>query len=128
MRLLLDTHTLLWWLDGDAQLPPRVRREIRATDNTIAVSAASAWEITIKWRLGKLPGAALVASDVQGALASQGLSSLAISVQHAEHAGRLPGPHRDPFDRMLVAQAQLEGFVVDTATRHPCPALPRPSG
>ena len=69
------------------------------------VSAASAWEITTKHRLGKLPGAADVAADVRGSIAGQGFEALAITLADAERAGRLPGPHRDPFDRMLIAQA-----------------------
>jgi len=112
VRLLLDTHTFLWWLDGDRRLPARVRRQIGANGNTIYVSAASAWEITTKWRLGKLPGAEAVAADVGRIVASQGFSELEITIRHAEHAGRLAGDHRDPFDRMLIAQAQLEGVPI----------------
>lgn len=111
MRLLLDTHALLWWLDGDRRLPPRTRRQIADPANAVHVSAASAWEITTKWRLGRLPGAAAVAADVVSAIASQGFSPLDISIRHAEHAGRLAGDHRDPFDRMLIAQSHLEGLT-----------------
>ena len=75
--------------------------------NDILVSAASAWEITTKYRIGKLPGGEAVALDVAAQIAGQGFEELAISVAEAERAGRLPGPHRDPFDRMLVAQALL---------------------
>ena len=114
MRLLLDTHALLWWLDGDRRLPLRVRRHIGDRQNTILVSAASAWEIATKFRIGKLPGAQGVAADVGGAVASQGFSPLEISIRHAEHAGRLAVDHRDPFDRMLIAQARLEGMRVVT--------------
>src|SRR5438876_1205178 len=102
MRLLLDTHALLWWLDGDRSLTRRARTAINDADNTIFVSAASAWEITTKFRLGELPGAAAVAADVAGSVASQGFSSLDITLVHAQRAGRLPGAHRDPFDRMLI--------------------------
>ncbi|MBM3778014.1 MAG: type II toxin-antitoxin system VapC family toxin [Acidimicrobiia bacterium] len=112
MRLLLDTHTLLWWLDGDRRLSRRARLAIGAADNPVFVSAASAWEIATKARLGKLPGALDVASDIAGCLASQGFSSLDITVLHAQRAGRLPGGHRDPFDRMLIAQAQIEDLSV----------------
>ncbi|MBP7240533.1 type II toxin-antitoxin system VapC family toxin [Amaricoccus sp.] len=103
--LLIDTHALLWWLDGDEQLSADARAAIGDTANPVMVSAASAWEITTKHRLGKLPGAAAVARDVAGAVASQGFAELPISLRDAERAGRLPGPHRDPFDRMLAAQA-----------------------
>ena len=112
MRLLLDTHTLLWWLDGDRRLPRKARAAIGDDANTILVSAASAWEITTKARLGKLPGATEVAADVAGCLASQAFSSLDITILHAQRAGRLPGDHRDPFDRMLIAQAQLEDVPI----------------
>ena len=105
MRVLLDTHTLLWWLDGDERLSPDARSAISETSNVVMVSAASAWEITTKHRLGKLPGAADVARDVAGCVAAQGFQELPITLRDADRAGRLPGPHRDPFDRMLVAQA-----------------------
>jgi PIN domain nuclease of toxin-antitoxin system len=103
--LLLDTHALLWWLDGDERLPLAVRAAIADTSNLVMVSPASAWEITTKHRLGKLPFAAEVARDVAGCIAAQGFAELPITLRDAERAGRLPGPHRDLFDRMLVAQA-----------------------
>ena len=103
--LLLDTHSLLWWLDGDERLSAAARAAIADTTNLVMVSAASAWEITTKHRLGKLPGAADVARDVAGCVLAQGFQELPITLRDAERAGRLPGPHRDPFDRMLVAQA-----------------------
>lgn len=83
--------------------------------NTILVSAASAWEITTKFRLGKLPRAEAVALDVNGCLASQGFGALSITVDDAERAGRLPGPHRDPFDRMIAAQALARDIPVVSA-------------
>lgn len=104
MKLLLDTHAFLWWLAGDTRLPVTARRAIQDADNVI-VSAATAWEITTKHRLGKLREAAAVAEDVAAAIAGQSFEELSISVDDAVRAGRLPGPHRDPFDRMLVAQA-----------------------
>ena len=105
MTLLLDTHALLWWLDGDERLSPAVRAAVADPARRVLVSAASAWEITTKHRLGKLPGAEAVARDVGGCVAAQGFEALAVTLADAERAGRLPGPHRDPFDRMLVAQA-----------------------
>lgn len=117
MRLLLDTHALLWWLDGDRRLPRKVRELVGAMETTVFVSAASVWEITTKARLGKLPGALSVADDVPACIASQGFSSLSISVGHAQRAGSLPGPHRDPFDRMLIAQAQAEDLSLVTNER-----------
>ena len=117
MRLLLDTHTLLWWLDGDRRLSRKARALIAETGNTVLVSAASAWEISTKARLGKLPGALDVAADVAGCVAGQGFASLDITILHAQRAGRLPGDHRDPFDRMLIAQAQLEDLPVASDDR-----------
>ena len=78
------------------------------------VSAASAWEICTKFRLGKLPGAAAVAADVMGCLDSQGFLPLPITVDHAQRAGSLPGPHRDPFDRVLIAQSQSDDLPLVT--------------
>jgi PIN domain nuclease of toxin-antitoxin system len=114
VQLLLDTHTLLWWLDGDRRLSRRARTEITRTTNRVLVSAATAWEITTKHRIGKLPGAAAVAGDVAGAVASQGFTALDITLVHAQRAGRLPSPHRDPFDRMLAAQAQVDDLTLVT--------------
>jgi PIN domain nuclease of toxin-antitoxin system len=111
-RVLIDTHAFLWWLDGDERLVPKARAIIADQRVSVVVSAASAWEISTKFRLGKLPGAAEVAADVAGCVAAQGFESLPIEVEHAQRAGALPGPHRDPFDRMLAAQAQAENMPV----------------
>ena len=105
MKALLDTHALLWWVADSARLSETARRLIRDDSNEILVSAASAWEIATKYRLGKLPGGETVARDVVGCIGTQGFTELQISVADAERAGRLPRPHRDPFDRMLIAQA-----------------------
>ena len=105
MRILLDTHALLWWLAGSDRLSAVAHGAIADDANEILVSAASAWEIATKHRLGRLPGAAAVAEDVTGCLLDQGFQPLAITVSDGERAGRLPGPVRDPFDRMLIAQA-----------------------
>lgn len=112
MRLLLDTHALLWWLDGDRRLSLKARRAIANQSNTILVSAASAWEIATKARLGKLPGATDVAADVAACVAGQGFLPLDITMLHAQKASRLPGHHRDPFDRMLIAQSQMEDIAL----------------
>ena len=112
MRLLLDTHALLWWLDGDRRLPTQVRALIGDPTNEVLVSAASVWEITTKARLGKLPGATDVAADVPACIESQGFMPLPITVHHAQRAGALVGSHRDPFDRMLIVQAQAEGVPI----------------
>ena len=112
MRLLLDTHAFLWWLAGDEALSEPARASITDQANSIFVSAASAWEITTKHRLGKLPGVSAIVADLDSVVAGHGFVSLAISLRHGQAAGALPGPHRDPFDRMLIAQAMLDDLVV----------------
>jgi PIN domain nuclease of toxin-antitoxin system len=112
VRLLLDTHAFLWWLAGSAKLGTAARRAIGEDADEVFVSAASAWEITTKHRLGKLPSAALVAADVAAQVDDQGFRPLPIRLRHAEQAGRLPGPHRDPFDRVLIAQALSEDLTL----------------
>jgi PIN domain nuclease of toxin-antitoxin system len=112
MRLLLDTHTLLWWLDGDRRLSRRARVAIADDDNRVFVSAASAWELATKARLGKLPAAMDVATDVAACLTRQGFEELPITVSHAQRAGNLNVEHRDPFDRMLIAQSQMEDLPI----------------
>ncbi len=105
MRILLDTHALLWWLAGDGALSARARNAIADETNEVFVSAASAWEVTTKHRLGKLPGAGPLAVDFAREVRAQGFVPLAISLEHGQAAGALRGDHRDPFDRMLIAQA-----------------------
>ncbi|MHB8755292.1 MAG: type II toxin-antitoxin system VapC family toxin [Candidatus Acidiferrales bacterium] len=112
MRALLDTHALLWWLSDDPALPRAARKLIAETKNTLLVSAASAWEIAIKVRLGKLPTAADLAADFSGLIEREGFESLSISAEHGIRAGLLPGPHKDPFDRMLIVQAQAENIPI----------------
>lgn len=90
----------------------RARAEIESPDSEVFVSAASAWEITTKHRLGKLPEAKAVAVDVMSAIEGQQFIPLAVSVRHGQTAGALPGLHRDPFDRMLIAQAMLEDLTL----------------
>ncbi|MDB4905482.1 MAG: twitching motility protein PilT [Gemmatimonadetes bacterium] len=112
MKLLLDTHALLWWLAGDARrLSRRARAAIAEPHHVAHVSAASAWEIATKQRLGKLDASALEGRLMQ-VVAEQEFEELPISIEHAERAGLLPGEHRDPFDRMLIAQAQAERLVL----------------
>lgn len=118
MPLLLDTHAFLWWLEGNTRLPVTARHAIENAEDDIFVSAATASEIATKHRLGKLQQAAAVAEDIASAIAAQRFVELPISVGDAERAGRLPGPHRDPFDRMLIAQALARNLTlvsIDTA-------------
>ncbi|MCY4621868.1 MAG: type II toxin-antitoxin system VapC family toxin [bacterium] len=112
MRLLLDTHAFLWWLVGSTRMPAAVRRAIGERSNRKLISAASAWEITTKYRLGRLPGAAVLADNIAGAIAGEGFEPLPVTVEDAARAGLLPGPHRDPFDRMLIAQAMSRDLVL----------------
>lgn len=112
MRLLLDTHTFLWWLAGDNALSAAARKAIAEEKNTIFVSAASAWEIATKYRIGKLPSVASIVGNLGEVIAAQGFTALPISLQHGQAAGTLAGPHRDPFDPILVAQALLEKLIL----------------
>mgnify|MGYP001097388317 CR=1 FL=1 len=112
MKLLLDTHTLIWWLAGDDALSQRARDAISDENNSISVSAASAMEVATKFRIGKLPGAELLAQDFEAIIAAQGFAELPISVSHARLAGEINIAHKDPFDRFLIAQSQAEGMVL----------------
>jgi PIN domain nuclease of toxin-antitoxin system len=114
MRLLLDTHALLWWWADDPQLSAAARAAIADRGNEVLVSAASAWEIATKQRLGKLP--ALPGGDQAFAdlTRADGFVLLPIAAEHAWLAGQLPTPHRDPFDRMLAAQSALEHLPLVT--------------
>lgn len=111
MRLLLDTHVLLWWLGDDRRLGDDARAAIEESD-LAAVSAATLWEISLKRTLGKLR---TPVDDVVDAVESEGFESIAITVDHAWAGGALPLHHRDPFDRLLVAQARLEGLTIVTS-------------
>lgn len=112
MNLLLDTHALLWWLAGDPMEPAAAER-MADRDTLVAVSAASIWEIAIKRAIGKVRFKGSIAAEV----AESGFEPLPISFAHAERAGALPPLHRDPFDRILVAQAKIEGLVIVTRDR-----------
>ncbi len=109
MRLLLDTHVLLWWL-ADEGLTPQSRDAIADPENLVMVSAASAWEISIKKALGKLSAP----DDLEQQVDESGFAALPISIVHGLAAGRLPRHHDDPFDRMLIAQALEEGLTLVT--------------
>lgn len=114
MRVLLDTHILLWWLADDRKLVQNARDIIANPGNDILVSSASAWEISIKTALGRLE---IELDDIEEAIARNGFGTLPISFRHALTVGRLPEIHRDPFDRMLVAQASVEELRLLTHDR-----------
>ncbi len=112
LRLLLDTHALIWWLAGDDALSRSAREAIEDEANSVAVSAASAMEVATKFRIGKLPDAAFLAQNFEAIVAEQSFDSLPISVHHARLAGEMNIPHKDPFDRLLIAQAQAEDMTL----------------
>jgi PIN domain nuclease of toxin-antitoxin system len=112
VRALLDTHALLWWFTDDAKLARRARAVIGKADNEILISAASAWEIATKVRLGKLADPTGLAMRLGEQIAEEGFRELGITLDHGRRAGALPDHHKDPFDRMLVAQAQAEGIPI----------------
>ena len=114
MKVLLDTHTFLWWIANDPQLSPSARQIMEDANTEPLLSAVSGWEIAIKSRLGKLK----LPADLQGFVAEQlrinAIQVLPIQMTHALHVFTLPDHHRDPFDRMLVAQSQLEQLPILT--------------
>jgi len=110
-RLLLDTHVLLWWLTDDPKLGPRTKNMLIRPNNTVFISAVSIWEMSIKSTLGKLQ----IPSDIVTVIDDEGFEQLPISLFHAHQAGQLKPIHKDPFDRMLIAQTQAEGLMLVTA-------------
>ena len=114
MRLLLDTHALVWWWTDDARLPPAARAAIAAPGNVVYVSTVSAWEIATKHRIGKWPEVERMVAEFASLLRRSRFQALPVGMDHAFRSGGLPGPHRDPFDRMLIAQTALEGLTVVT--------------
>jgi PIN domain nuclease of toxin-antitoxin system len=114
MRILLDTHTLLWWFTDDERLSSTAREMIGEESNDVFVSAASAWEIATKQRLGKLPGVPQAAERFAELVAADGFIHLSITHLHAVRAGGYDIAHRDPFDRVLAAQTELESMSLVT--------------
>ena len=110
MAILLDTHALLWWMIGDPRLSPNARAAVGAESAEVFVSAASAWELATK-----LPAAARLTHRLPESLAEQDFKPLAIRLEHGRLGGLLPGAHRDPFDRILAAQALLEDMTLITS-------------
>jgi len=112
-RYLLDTHIFLWWLSGNSSLGPTAREVIASGMNDVYVSAATTWEISIKKALGKLKSP----DDMDTIVEEERFLKLPISLYHGQIAGSLPPHHRDPFDRMLIAQAQAEGLILVTSDK-----------
>jgi PIN domain nuclease of toxin-antitoxin system len=114
MRYLIDTHAWLWWLTDDPRLTPRARKEMGDRANEIYLSSVSGWEIACKVRLGKMPQMAEQVHHYDALVAADGFHHLDLRYDHAVKAGLLPGRHRDPFDRLLAAQAVIEGLILVT--------------
>jgi PIN domain nuclease of toxin-antitoxin system len=112
LRLLLDTHALLWSASGVERLSRKAKEAISSYGNEVFVSAASVWEISTKFRIGKLPEADPLVYEFEESLLKLGFQGLPISLVHAQRAGLLAGEHKDPFDRLLIAQAQIESLVL----------------
>jgi PIN domain nuclease of toxin-antitoxin system len=117
LRLLLDTHAVIWWFQGNARLPQRVRDAIEREATAVFVSAVSAFEIALKHRLGKLPEASAFARRFEPMVREQGFEPLAVTVSHGLAAGGLAIAHRDPFDRLLIAQALAEDMLLASNER-----------
>jgi PIN domain nuclease of toxin-antitoxin system len=116
MRILFDSHALFWFLQGDARsLSHGARTAIEDGESIVIASAVSAWEFANKYRVGKWQDAAHVATTFIQVMREEGIEILPVSAEHAQLAGLLPGSHRDPFDRMLAAQSQIEGMPLVTA-------------
>jgi PIN domain nuclease of toxin-antitoxin system len=115
VNFLLDTHVFLWWITDDPRLSPRARRIIADGRNRIFLSAASGWEIAIKARLGRLELPDDLERFILNQLAVNAIDVLPVQMSHALHVYKLPDHHRDPFDRLLIAQAQLEKLRILTA-------------
>jgi PIN domain nuclease of toxin-antitoxin system len=115
MTILLDSHVVIWFLTDDRRCSEAARNAIENEPGSVLVSAASAWEIATKARSGRWPEAVAVLADFQQVLADNDLGTLDVSLEHGLLAGILPGRHRDPFDRMLAAQARIEGVALVTA-------------
>lgn len=112
MKFLLDTHTFLWWITDDSQLSSAAFDVIRDGNNVLFWSAASSWEVAIKHTLGRLPLPEPPEIFIPKEIEKNRIESLQINHHHAFHAGQLPSYHKDPFDRMLIAQAQTESLVL----------------
>ncbi|GAA0598832.1 type II toxin-antitoxin system VapC family toxin [Caenispirillum bisanense] len=113
MRLLLDTHAFIWWVEGNPRLPSSLREQIEQNAGSTRVSAASVWELATLIRLGKLPlWPRLPVDGLPHLIEMAGFAELPVTARHGETAGSLTGLHRDPFDRMLAAQALLEDMTI----------------
>jgi len=115
VRLLFDTHVLVWWFVGDLRIPERLRGLVSISDTLVHVSAATAWELATKHRIGKLPEAGPLVDEFFDFIDRCNFMRLPVTVEHGHRAGLLPGDHKDPFDRRLAAQALIEDLDLVTA-------------
>src|SRR5665213_2023575 len=115
MTILLDSHAFFWWVTDDTKLSKRARAAIEDEATAVFISAVVAWEITNKVRAGRWPEARILSDRFFEVVRDEGFSALSLTLEHAHLAGTLPGRHRDPFDRMLAAQAQIENVPLVTA-------------
>jgi PIN domain nuclease of toxin-antitoxin system len=115
MRVLSDTHAFFWWVIDSPKLSAKARALFADEDNDILVSSVIAWELATKVRLGKWPDALRIATDIASIVEDNSFTPFAVTIEHARAAGFLAGPHRDPFDRLLAAQSQIEAIPLITA-------------
>lgn len=114
MKLLLDTHAFFWWVTDDPRLPAHLYDAIANSDTEVLLSAVVPWELATKGRSGKWPGATAALDELDPLIGEEGLTPLPITLAHAKRAGQLEWSHRDPFDRLLAAQTELEGAMLVT--------------
>jgi PIN domain nuclease of toxin-antitoxin system len=117
MKLLIDTHVLIWWLGARERIPANVQAALIDVTNEVLVSAVSAWEIAVKRRLGKLDFDSRFIADFDARIAALGFAPLAISAAHAITGAEIEATQKDPFDRMLAGQVRVEGLTLVTADR-----------
>lgn len=115
MKILLDSHALVWYLNGDRRLSRKAREITDDSESEVFISAVCAWEIAVKVNRGRWPEAVQIADSLQEITMAQAFEALPITIDHARVAGFLSGRHHDPFDRMLAAQSQIEGMPIVTA-------------
>ena len=115
MKVLLDTHTFLWWVTDDSRLSLTAREVISSTQNQRLLSAAAGWEIAIKAKLGKITIQGNLKDFIHSQMETNEIQTLPVQMDHALHVYHLPNLHRDPFDRLLVAQSQLENLPIITS-------------
>ena len=113
-RILCDTHIYFWWVTADRKLPVTAREALENRANEVYVSSVVAWELATKYRLGKWPSARIALDEMSDVIADRELLTLPITLRHAEVAGLFPALHRDPFDRILAAQAEVEDMILAT--------------